>query len=137
MFQVPLNCTIWPLIGSVLWARFKGVSTDKLSLLIVGLGFGWLTLFGPSTESSTYVILAPAFAYAILEGFRSQMISRWIFSAMGVNFFILAIGAGVFAGVNKMHAIGLHPMGAALFFIQYLAFAFIWIKLPEDKCQHV
>ena len=121
----------------VLWARFKGVSTDKLSLLIVGLGFGWLTLFGPSTESSTYVILAPAFAYAILEGFRSQMISRWIFSAMGVIFFILAIGAGVFAGANKMHAIGFHPMGAALFFIQYLAFAFIWIKLPEDKCKHV
>ena len=121
----------------VLGARFKGVSTDKLSLLIVGLGFGWLTLFGPSTESSTYVILAPAFAYAILEVFRARVISQWIFSAMGVTFFILAIGAGVFAGANKIHEIGFHPMGASLFFIQYLVFAYIWIKVPEDNCHHV
>jgi len=121
----------------VLGARFKGVSTDKLSLLIVGLGFGWLTLFGPSTESSTYVILAPAFAYAILEVFRARLISQWIFSAMGVIFFILAIGAGVFAGANKIHAIGFHPMGAAFFFIQYLVFAYIWSKVSEDNCHHV
>ena len=81
----------------VLGARFKEVGANKLSLLIVGLGFGWLTLFGPSTESSTYVILAPAFAYAILEVFRARLISQWIFSAMGVIFFILAIRDSVCA----------------------------------------
>jgi len=121
----------------VLGARFKEVGANKLSLLIVGLGFGWLTLFGPSTESSTYVILSPAFAYAILELLRSRLISQWIFSAMGVIFFILAIGAGVFTGANKIHAIGFHPMGALLFFIQYLVFAYIWSKEPEDNCHHV
>ena len=121
----------------VLGARFKGVGPGKLSLLVVGLGFGWLTLFGPSTESSTYAILAPAFACAILDGFRSRLISRWIFSAMGVIFFVLALGAGAFSGASKLHAIGFHPMGAALFFMQYLAFAAIWIKNPEDNCQDV
>ncbi len=125
-------------VGAViLGARLKDVGANKLSLLIVGLGFGWLTLFGPSTESSTYAILAPAFAIAIIEGIRSRMISRWIFSAMGAIFFVLAIGAGFFSGANKLHAVGFHPMGAALFFVQYAAFATIWIMEPKDKCSNV
>lgn len=125
-------------VGAViLGARFKEVGAGKLSLLVVGLGFGWLTLFGPSTESSTYVILAPAFTYAILDGFRSRLTLRWIFSAIGVIFLVLALGAGLLPSANKMHAMGFHPMGALLFFIQYLAFAYLWVKDADDNCKHV
>ncbi len=124
LIQVLTACFVVALIFA---ARLKGLSLKKLAILVVGLGFSWLTLFGPSTESSTYIILAPGFAIAILEGVKSRLISRWIFSASGVIFFILAIGGGVLADTSKIHAVGFHPMGAFLFFIQYVCFACAWI----------
>ena len=40
-------------------ARRRGASADKLDFLLLTLGTCWMLLFGPATESSTYVILAP------------------------------------------------------------------------------
>src|SRR5207245_4655614 len=31
------------------------------------LGLGWMTLFGPTTESSTYVLVAPILAQAVVD----------------------------------------------------------------------
>jgi alpha-1,2-mannosyltransferase len=37
----------------------RGAPAEKLDLLLLTLGTCWMLLFGPATESSTYVILAP------------------------------------------------------------------------------
>jgi hypothetical protein len=43
------------------WDRRRSVDA------CLALGLIWMTLFGPATESSTYVLLAPVLAWAVLE----------------------------------------------------------------------
>ncbi len=117
----------------ILIGRVQGLSRNKLALLVTGLGPCWLTLFGPSSESSTYVILAPAIAYALIYLKRSVHSFLWIFSSLGVILFLLALGGGVIVGTTKIHAMGFHPLGALLFFIQYLVLAVIWIRVGGVK----
>jgi len=48
-------------------AQRRGAQADKLDFLLLTLGTCWMLLFGPATESSTYVILAPPLALAWLR----------------------------------------------------------------------
>jgi hypothetical protein len=50
----------------VIWARNNGHERTRLVHACVSLGFVWCTLFGPATESATYMLLAPVVAHAAL-----------------------------------------------------------------------
>ena len=50
--------------GLVLWGRWRGQPRDQLIHTCAGLGFVWCTLFGPATESATYMLLATTVAHA-------------------------------------------------------------------------
>jgi len=39
----------------------------SLLAVVLGLGCCWMTLFGPATESCTYILLAPSLAWAVID----------------------------------------------------------------------
>lgn len=50
----------------VAWGRRGGWSRGVQVQACAGLGLVWCTLFGPATESATYMLLAPVAAYAVI-----------------------------------------------------------------------
>jgi hypothetical protein len=51
----------------VYWGRRRGWSRALQLHACAGLGMLWCTLFGPSTESATYMLLAPLVAHAVID----------------------------------------------------------------------
>ncbi len=49
-------------------ARLRGRPRGEVLGTILALGTCWMTLCGPATEACTYVLLAPALAWAVLSG---------------------------------------------------------------------
>ncbi len=47
--------------------RLAGWPQRRLLTFLLGLGCCWMTVFGPATESCTYILLAPTAAWAVLE----------------------------------------------------------------------
>src|SRR5262245_50464162 len=50
----------------VIWGRTNGWGRDQQIQASTGLGLVWCTLFGPATESATYMLLAPIAAQAVV-----------------------------------------------------------------------
>jgi hypothetical protein len=61
--EVLAGCVIAALIA---WGRTNGWNRSRLVQSCVSLGFIWCTLFGPATESATYMLLAPVMAHAAI-----------------------------------------------------------------------
>jgi len=88
---------------------------------LLGLGCWWMTLCGPATESSTYLILAPTMAWSLLEWFNQDhghnTISAWVTRILIVTasvLFLAAWLAGATPYTRNVHALGLQPLGALL-----------------------
>src|SRR5262249_8703990 len=52
--------------GFIWWGRRSGWDRDRQIQASAGLGLVWCTLFGPATESATYMLVAPVAAHAAL-----------------------------------------------------------------------
>jgi hypothetical protein len=52
--------------------HFRGVEHRKMLMSVSSLGCGWMMVFGPATEHTTYIFLAPALAWAVLDGWLSE-----------------------------------------------------------------
>jgi hypothetical protein len=105
-------------------ARLRGLPRRKVLGLILALGSCWMMLCGPATESSTYVLLAPALSWAVLSAFGD----RWpwpLRMLVGSSFVLLLLSvlAGVHPSVKEFHALGMHPLGALLLTVAYVAMA--------------
>ncbi len=64
-----------------------GWRTEKLLPLVLGLGGVWMTVFGPATESPTYLLLAPTAAEAVFTSRRdrrSMALRAWQVSVYGI-----------------------------------------------------
>jgi hypothetical protein len=92
VLRVPVSVQGWALLQAVSGAavavylhlaRRRGAGPEKLDFLLMALGTCWMLLFGPATESSTYVLLAPALALAWV---------RWSGEAEGREFLKSAAG---------------------------------------------
>src|SRR5207253_3057448 len=59
------------------FGRLKQWSTDRLLTTVFTLVPCWMLLLGPATESSTYVILAPAVSLVTVEAFSRQF-PQWM-----------------------------------------------------------
>ncbi len=97
---------------------------EPARVLIAGLTLGtcWMTLCGPATESSTYVLLAPALAWGVLAvrvGRRAAPV-RWLANA-AAGLLSLSVLAGVSPLVRYFHALGPQPLAALLLFSAFFA----------------
>jgi hypothetical protein len=48
-------------------AYLRRMESRRLFVMVLGLACCWMTLFGPATESCTYILLAPSLAWALIS----------------------------------------------------------------------
>jgi hypothetical protein len=75
-----------------------------------------ILLLGPSTESSTYILLAPALAWFGIELWTGPhpVVLRFLFLS-ACTILGVAMVANWFPFVTKIHALGLHPLAVMIF----------------------
>ncbi len=87
-----------------------GAPRPRLLTLLLALGCCWMTLLGPATESSTYVLLAPVAAWLALS---REGEPRWL-TWSGLGLLLLAQAATVMPWGRTFQALGPQPLGALL-----------------------
>jgi hypothetical protein len=102
-------------------ARLRGWPRRDVLAVILVLGTCWMTLCGPATESSTYILLAPALAWTVQRA-ESE---RWpwllgLMTRMALVLFLFCVVRGLWPGVNRIHALGLQPQAALLLCLAYV-----------------
>jgi hypothetical protein len=94
VLRVPITMQGWTVLqaasGGVLAVTLlliqrRKLPGEELDFLILTLGTCWMLLFGPATESSTYVILAPSLVLAAL---RRNYLPRFVPENPGRGFFV-------------------------------------------------
>jgi hypothetical protein len=101
--------------------RLRGRPRRDVLAAILVLGTCWMTLCGPATESSTYVLLAPALAWMVLRA-ESECWPRLcgLMTRMALVLFLFCVIRGLWPGVNRIHALGLQPQAALLLCLAYV-----------------
>jgi hypothetical protein len=143
VLRVPVSLQGWALLQAASGAAVaaflnlaqrRGAQPDKLDFLLLTLGTCWMLLFGPATESSTYVILAPPLALAWLRWGRepgapkylkgaaacyalllvSQMLTSWGHQYQSAyTHLIQPVGTMILAGTVVAYALRIKPELAA------------------------
>jgi hypothetical protein len=87
---------------------------------IFGLSVCWMTVFGQATEPSTYVLVAPALAWAIWEAWlprrNSPAMVRKVLLATCYALFITAYVVLWFPQGKQINSYGFEPLGGLLLF---------------------
>lgn len=109
----------------LLAGRIRGWAQDRLLVALLSLVSCWMMLFGPSTESATYVIMAPALAFALVQAcsqperyskaMRTTIIAATVISVVALEINALVSRAWVDTRTPPFMAI--QPTGALLFLI--------------------
>ena len=113
--------------------RLKKWGNDRLLTLIFTLVCCWMLLLGPATESSTYILLAPAVSFAAAEAF-SRPFPRWMCALITTVLTILIGGAAfiAFAGRRRdLWSMSIQQIGTVLFVVFAVAWVFkdsLWRK---------
>ena len=135
---VPLSPVVYRVLESVAGAGvaalcLMGRRADwpeiRLLSFLLGLVCCWMTVFGPATESATYILLAPSLAYAVIESwaFRS---SAWLRGLLMGNYGLLVIAQmeAWFSGGGLLRSHGLQPLAGLLFLVNLLLAHFLKAK---------
>src|SRR5205085_1583299 len=77
--------------GVLTWQLWCGIDRGRVALNALALGLCWMVLFGPSTEWSTYILLAPLAARELLDRAGRPRWSRAC-AVAGAGLFVLTIG---------------------------------------------
>jgi hypothetical protein len=102
--------------------RRRGWPERRRLTLLLGLGCCWMTVFGPATESCTYILLGPALAWGLLEAWRDQkpLWTRiWLVGA-----YVLLVATSMscwFPSGARLQSLGLQPLAGLMFLAHLLA----------------
>jgi hypothetical protein len=115
-----IQLSVGAAIGLVCWlAKKASWSRQNLTLLAFGLACCWMTVLGPASESSTYVLLAPISSWLVLRAFVSKNRVGWT-----RNLFLLAYGlllasqmSNWFPFGRDFQHMGPQPLAAILIFM--------------------
>jgi hypothetical protein len=96
-------------------ARSLGCPQRPLLTLLTALSCCWMTVFGPATESATYILLAPTAAWAVLEAWleRRPLVVRGVLLA-GYALLLAAQAANWLPDGRSLQALGPQPLAALL-----------------------
>jgi hypothetical protein len=129
-YGYPISPRLFMLLGLATGAGVLGLSLlwvrrlrDPRALLTrVFLLFAtWVVLCGPTTESCTYVIMAPAIAWALVEAYER---GEWVGCAvLALSLFLMGPSTTDLVGATLRHCAYLYaaqPLGALLFLAHLL-----------------
>jgi hypothetical protein len=101
----------------VVWAHGR-LNQRSLCRLIFGLSTGWILLLGPSSESSTYILLGPWLFWTIVESYKIRRDIRDYCLWGSIVCLVLSATGGLFKSAAEWHALGWHP-AAAMFLVAW------------------
>ena len=109
------------LAAMCLVARWGGWPRRRLLAMLWGLGTCWMMLCGPATESSTYVMLAPVLAWAVLDAWTRC--NSWARHLPPISFALLAVSSAAcwFPVGKDLHTLGVQPLAALLLTVALMA----------------
>ncbi len=107
--------------GICLLGRLQKWPRSHLIQTLLGLGCCWMIVFGPSVESCTFILIAPALAWSIVDAFQAGR-QAWVCAVplLILGMFSLTFMAAWFPGGRDWFYV-LQPLSAALLFIERLA----------------
>jgi hypothetical protein len=100
-----------------LFGRLKKWAEERLLVCLFTLGSCWMLLFGPATEDATYVMLAPALVFALVQAFH-QSTPSWTRNSLCASFAILLFGqvlSSYFNYKKGVYSMAVEPLGALIF----------------------
>jgi hypothetical protein len=104
--------------GVCLVGRLRHWPKRHLVNVAFTLGCCWMVVFGPSTESSTFILIAPPLAWAVLEVWQMSR-GKWSAPVIVMAMFTLTFMATWFPGGRDWFYI-LQPLAALMFFVDRL-----------------
>jgi hypothetical protein len=108
-----------------LFGRIRKWAEKRLLVGLFTFGSCWMLLFGPATETATYVLLAPALVFALVQAFHQAAPSSMRIS-MCLSFALILLGEvldSYFIYKKGVYSMSLQPFGALIF----LVCAIFWI----------
>ena len=100
-----------------LFGRLKKWAEERVLVCLFTLGSCWMLLFGPATEDATYVMLAPALVFALVQAFH-QSTPSWTRNSLCASFAILLFAqvlSSYFNYKKGVYSMAVEPLGALIF----------------------
>ena len=112
--------------GLCAWGRASGWTRQHVTNTVTVLGCGWLVVFGPATESCTYILIAPGLAWAVVDAFanRRSIFTRAICTL--VLAMLLLNGMVTWFPFARHGMYIVQPVAGLLFFVERFYFAFAY-----------
>jgi hypothetical protein len=107
--------------------RWAGWPRRQLLTTTLALGTCWMLLFGPATESSTFALLAPSLAWAVLEAWQRPGWTRGPVLA-GFGLLLSTYVAGWFPVGSAYHSWGIHPLATLVLVAAFTAQALAGLR---------
>jgi len=130
LYGIPISRGVYLLIQAsvgvgiavLCWQRQRtGWSERALLTYTLTLVSAWMMLLGPSTESSSFALLAPSLAWSIVEALREQ---RWTLRsgllAGACAMFLIAISLSSFRRTVRISEFGVHSWASLLYMLYVL-----------------
>jgi hypothetical protein len=110
----------WAVAGVCLLGRLQRWPKKHLVQTLLALGCCWMVVFGPSTESCTFILLGPALAWALVDAFQPgrPAWSRKIL-VLVMALFLITFTATWFPGGRDWFYV-MQPLSALAFFVERL-----------------
>lgn len=105
------------------WAKLARWEQQRLLTLLLALGCCWMTLLGPTTESCTYIFVAPTLAWTLLDAWLApRPIGLRYGLAVSLGLFTVSRMAVWFpGGARHLQVAGLQPLAALVLLVCVVA----------------
>ena len=131
--HVPITPRLWVVaevitgIGAgafCVWGVYRGWQAGRRVFAATGLGCVWMVLFGPASEAASYMLLAPAMIYGVLQSWTRPLSPAIRFGMTA------AYGGLVLADIcdswlrlkgYSVYALSLQPIVASIFLVTAIA----------------
>ncbi|TMQ33855.1 MAG: DUF2029 domain-containing protein [Planctomycetota bacterium] len=115
--------------------RWADWPARRLLTFLLGLACCWMTVFGPATESCTYILIAPTLAYLVIESWALGQ-PGWL-RGLAVAIYALLLASYLedwFPSGNWLKAHGVQPLAGLLLIgnLIWTHFARMPASLPEQ-----
>jgi hypothetical protein len=112
------------LAAGCLAGRWSGWTRTELTTFALGSSCCWMLVLGPCTESCTYLLLAPALVWALVDSFSVPLTASRVLLMLSYGLFLSVSVGSIFPWGKSWQMFGVHP-AAGLIFVTALAAQFL------------